>query len=183
MTIRIVLVALLSIMLSGCVVIFINPLPGSQTVGVDQRLLGRWAGKDEHGNDYSIHFEKRANSETVVSLPDLGYRDPLFRVVTTEISAVNYLILRLDDPSNDKTYMVASYSMTGDSLTICPLNEGRIRAAIKQGKLKGKLANSLWGGATITENSKNVLAFLTSPNSKDLFTCLGEVKKMPTPTK
>ncbi|HEX6187328.1 MAG TPA: hypothetical protein VFZ40_04555 [Pyrinomonadaceae bacterium] len=183
MVVKVVLAAsavLVSIVLSGCVVVFTNPLPVSQPLGLDKRLLGRWAGKDEQGNDYSIRFETRANGNTVVSLPDVGYRNPLFRVVTTEISTVNYLILRLDDPSDDKTYMVGSYSIGGDSLTICLLNEDRIRAAIKQGRLKGKLANSPWGGATITENSKSVLAFLASPNSKDLFTCPGELKKVAT---
>jgi hypothetical protein len=74
--------------------------------------------------------------------------------------------------------MVGSYSISGGSLTVCLLNEDRIKAAIKQGRIKGKLVNSPWGGATITENSKNVLAFLASPNSKDLFTCLPELKKV-----
>jgi hypothetical protein len=57
MVVKIVIAAALAALLSGCVVSFTNPLPASQPVGRDDRLLGKWEGRDEQNNPVSIQFE------------------------------------------------------------------------------------------------------------------------------
>lgn len=49
---------LLSTMLSGCVVVFSDPISASQSVLLDERLIGRWSGADEQGTTYTVIFEK-----------------------------------------------------------------------------------------------------------------------------
>ena len=177
---KVALTLLFAATLSGCVVSFSNPLPASQPIGSDERLIGKWEGQDEQGNNIWARFESGSNHEIKVSLSgSLGYRNPVFRMVTTKISGNDYMILRLNDPYDNRDYMVGRYSTNDDKLTVCLLNVQKVKEAIKKGKLKGEVDLSPWGGATITESSKNVVTFLGSRNSKDLFTCLGELKKVP----
>lgn len=178
MVVKIAIAAALATMLSGCVVSFINPLPASQPVGRDDRLLGKWEGQDEHNNPVSTQFEPGSKSETKVSVSgSLGHQNPIFRMVTTKISGNDYMILRLNDPQANKDYMVVRYSISDDKLTVCLLNVDRVKEAIKKRKLKGQVDYSQWGGAIVTEGSRGVVAFLRTATSKDLFTCLPELKK------
>jgi len=159
---------------------FTNPLPASQPIGRDQRLLGKWEGQDEQGNYGWVRFENGPKNEiNVFASGDWGYQNAALRMVTTKISGSDFMILRLNDPNNDKDYMVARYSTNDDKLTVCLLNVEKVKEAIKKRKLKGKVDYSPSGGAIITESSKNVITFLGSPNSKDLFICLSELKKVP----
>lgn len=159
-------------------VFFINPLPASQPVARDQRLLGKWEGKDEQGNSGWIRFEMSANQMNVFVSGDLASHNPAFHMVTTNISGRTYMILRVPDPNLEKFYMVASYSINGDKLTVCPMNVGKVAAAINERKIKGTVSSSPGGGANITESSKNVLRLLKSPESRDLFACLPEFTKV-----
>ena len=179
MVVKIIFAAALASMLSGCVVVFTNPLPASQPIGHDERLLGKWEGEDEQGNSGWIRFEMPTDQIDIFLSGDWGYHNPAFRAVTTNISGDNHMILRVNDPALGKEYMVVRYSINGDTLTLCLLNADKVRAAIKDRKIKGKLGYSQWSGAVITESSKNVLGFLKSPGSKDLFTCLLKSKKVP----
>jgi len=176
---NVLLAAFVAAMFSGCVVSFSNPLPASQPVGRDDRLLGKWEGQDEQKNPISIRFEPGSIHETKLSVSgSLGYQNPIFRMVTTKISGNDYMILRLNDPNADKDYMVVRYATNDDKLTVCLLNVDRVKEAIKKGKLKGQIDYSQWGGAIITESSKSVLSFLKSPDNKNMFTCLPELKKV-----
>src|SRR5713101_6304716 len=77
--------------LSGCVVIFSNPLPASQPTGYDERLLGKWEGQDEQGNHIWVRFESASDHEMKVFLPgDLGYQNPVFRMMATKLSGDDY---------------------------------------------------------------------------------------------
>src|SRR5438128_9551067 len=157
--------------LSGCVVSFTNPLPASQPLGRDERLLGKWEGQDEQGNAGWFRFEiGSANEMNVSASGDLGHRNPAFRTVTTKISGSDYMILWLND-ADIKDYIIARYSTNENKLTVCLLSVDKVRDAIKKRKLKGQFDYSPWGGAIITESSKHVLDLLKSPESKDLFTC------------
>ncbi len=75
--------------------------------------------------------------------------------------------------------MVAKYTIGDESLTVCLLNADKVAAEVKQGKLKGRLGYSSWGGVTVTESSKKIFNLLNSPTNKDLFSCLGELRKAP----
>jgi hypothetical protein len=178
MAIKLIVALLLVVPVTGCVVSFTNPLPASQQLSRDERLLGRWTASDEQGNPYWIRFEKRSDAEITVSLPErLGYHNPLFRVSTTKVSDREYMILRMDDPNANKDYMVVRYSINGVTLKVCPLNVDRVKEAISKRKLKGRIEYTLWGGAAITESPKRVLDFLNSRDSEVMFTCLPEFNK------
>src|SRR5438046_1477259 len=118
MVIKVIVVVFFSAVSSGCFVFFSKPLPVSQPIRMDERLMGKWTGDDDHGNRYSVRFETQSNRGTTVSLLDLGYRNPLFRVTTTRASGIDYMILRLDDPSANKNYIAAKYSISGETLTV-----------------------------------------------------------------
>lgn len=182
--VKMVLAAALTGMLSGCMVFFTNPLPASQPIGLDQRLLGKWEGKDEQANSGWIRFEMSANQMNVFVSGDLASQNPAFRAVTTNIAGRTYMILRIPHQDLEKYYTVASYSINGNKLMVCPMDEGKVGTAIKDHKIKGQISTSSstitspGSGATITESSKNVFRLLNSPGSKDLFTCLTEFTKV-----
>ena len=164
--------------LSGCIVTFSNPLPASQPLGRDERLLGKWEGSDEGGNAGWFRFEHgSANDINVFASGDLGNRSPALRMVTTKISGSDYMVLRLND-ADIKDYIIARYSINEDKLTVCLLVVDKVRDAIEKRKLKGWFEHSPWGGVTITESSKRILDLLKSPDSKNLFVCLPEMKKV-----
>src|SRR5437016_14105163 len=77
-----------TVILHGCTVVFTNPPPGSQHTRADTKLMGRWSGQDEQGNRGFIQFDG-SNKEMNVSIfgekSDLGYRNPVFTMITTRI--------------------------------------------------------------------------------------------------
>src|SRR2546429_464105 len=132
---KVALTLLFAAMLSGCVVSFTNPLPASQPIGRDERLLGKWEGRDEQGSPGWVRFEEGSKDEIKVFLSgDLGYQNPAFQMVTTKISGNDYMILRLNDPNSDKDYVVARYSIDGNKLTVYLLNVAKAKEAIMKGK-------------------------------------------------
>jgi hypothetical protein len=177
---KILLFALLATSLSGCIVSFSNPLSTSQQLDSDDRLLGKWEGKDEQNNLVSAVFSSQSKTETRVSVAGLLGREPIFRMVHTKISDNDYIILRLDGDSRADDYIVARYTLDNERLSVCLLNADKIKQAINDKKLKGKVDYSQWGGAVITEKPKAVVEFLGSPNSKNLFNCLPTLSRVQT---
>src|SRR2546429_5941738 len=57
-----------SLLFSGCMVNFTDPLPGSRDFTADAKLLGRWSGTDEQGNAGFIQFDKAGSREIAVSI-------------------------------------------------------------------------------------------------------------------
>ena len=170
----------LATLLSGCFVTFTNPLPNSQPTGRDERLFGTWEGQDHEGNHVLIRIEGDSNRETKVSLRGgSGFRNIDFRMVTTKIEGCDYMVLTLAGPGNDKEHIIAKYVVKDNGLMICIVDVQKVKAAIAKGNLKGEVGQSLESGATITASPKEVLAFLKSPSSKDLFTCLEELRRVP----
>jgi len=178
--IRLFVVLAFATLLSGCIVTFTNSLPNSQPTGRDDRLSGVWKGQDQEGNEVLLRFEGEANSETKVTLTGgSGFRNVDFRMVTTKIEGCDYMVLTLDGPGNDKGHIIARYVVKDNVLMICIFDVQKVKAAIAKGSLKGEVGQSLESGATITASPKEILAFLKSPSSKDLFTCSEELKRVP----
>jgi hypothetical protein len=140
-------------------------------------LVGTWEGIDEQKNRIWARFEPGKNHGLNLAWSGLGGANPEFRVTTTKVSGSDYMMLRLSDPNNDKDYIVGRYSVDDSKLTICLLNGDKIKQSIKDGKLKGQISNSQWGGVVITENSTGVFNFLRSPETANLFSCIPELKK------
>ncbi|HEX6190381.1 MAG TPA: hypothetical protein VFZ40_20175 [Pyrinomonadaceae bacterium] len=169
--------------LSGCVVVFTNLPADTKHTGVDKRLLGRWAGQDEQGNRGFIGFDLVANNEIDVSIlgekSDLGYKNPVFRMATTEIDNHDYMFLRAADSPPSEGSVIARYAIENGRLTIWILSVDKVKQAIENGKLKGAAGGGPFGGLTITNTSEQVSALLKSADSKALFVCLGEFQKVP----
>lgn len=173
-------VALFGILLSGCLVTFTNTLPNSQPTRQDKRLFGTWDGQDQEGNHVLFRFKGDSNRETKVSLRgDSGFRNVDFRMVTTTIEGSDYMVLTLAGPGNDKEHIIAKYVVKDVELQICILDVQKVKAAIARGNLKGEVGQSLESGATVTASPKEILLFLKSPSSKELFTCSQELRKLP----
>ena len=173
-------ILVLATLLSGCMVTFTNSLPNSQPTGRDERLFGTWEGLDQEGNHALIRFEGGSNRETKVTFTgSSGFRNVDFRMVTTKIEGRDYMVLTLAGPGNDKEHIIAKYVLKDGELMICIIDVQKVKAAIAKGNLKGEVGQSLESGATITASPKEILAFLKSPSSKDLFTCSEELKRVP----
>lgn len=169
---------LLANLLSGCLVTFTNPLPKSQPTGQDERLFGTWDVQDQEGNHVLVRFERGSNRETKVTFTGgSGFRDFDFRMVTAKIEGRHYMVLTLAGSSNDKEHIIAKYVVKDGEMALCILDVQKTRAAIARGTLKGENGESLQSGTTITASPKDVLAFLRSPGSNDLYACQ-ELKKL-----
>src|SRR5215471_290824 len=167
---KLILVLLTTLTFPGCFISFKNPLPASQKLARDERLLGKWNGTDK-GKPYSVYFGKSSHGEMTVAIPENpSYRNPLCQVMTTKISDRDYMIFLPDDP-RDHDYMVARYSLGGVTLKVCMLDSDRVKEAIKQRKLKGSFDYAPWGSALITESSEAVLKFLKSSDGQAMFIC------------
>ncbi len=176
---KVFVILALAALLSGCLVTFTNPLPSSQPTGRDDRLFGTWEGLDQEGNHALVRFEGGSNRETKVTLPGAsGFRNVDFRMVTTKIEGCDYMVLTLAGSGNDKEHIIAKYVVKDGELMICILDVQKVRAAIAKGNLKGEVGQSLESGATITASPIEILAFLRSSSSNDLFTCQ-ELKRVP----
>ena len=166
--------------LSGCTVVFKTPLPRSLKTDRDERLLDKWAKKDEQGNPFFIQFDSGANGETNISLfgekPNLGFQNPVFRMVTTKFENRDYMILRFSKDSNREGYQIARYDIKGDKLTIWVLDVDQVKEASKTGALRGVLTGSTSQGLVLSSSAMTVLK---TAKDKDLFVSLGEFERAP----
>ena len=167
--------------LSGCTVVFTNSPPNSQRPGADTELLGRWTGQDEQGNRGFIQFDSGSNREINVSIfgekTDLGYRNQVFSMITTRIENYDYMVLRATDSPPAEGYVIARYSIKDGKLKIWILSVNKVKEAIANGELKGKVGGGAFADVTITYTSQEIAALLKSAKSKALFVCFGEFQR------
>ena len=171
------LLLLSATILSGCLVTFTNSLPGSVSTGQDQRLFGRWVLTDEENNQVILAFEAAGPAEAKLTFKG-GSRDFSFRVVTTKIDERDYMILTLTGTGSDKERLIAKYLVEERQLTLCLPDVERTRAAIASGVLRGESGQGPASGPTVTASPNEILTFLKSRASEDLFVCK-PAKKLP----
>lgn len=172
-----------SLLFSGCMVNFTNPLPGSRDFAADETLLGRWSGTDQQGNAGLIQFSKAGPREIAVSVfgkddSDLGYKNPIFRLKTTKIGSFDYLILTADAPEARPDYTIARYSIVSNKLKIWMLSLEKVREAIKSGRLKGTTTGGPYDGAIISSPSSEVVRFLRDSRADEMFVSFGEYARV-----
>jgi hypothetical protein len=172
-----------SLLFSGCMVEFTKPLAGSRHVTVDRNLLGRWSGVDEKGNPGFIQFDKAGAKEMVVSVfgkdSNLGYSNPVFRLSTTKIGAVQYLILKAGRPDANSIQTIAKYSIDGNKLRIWVLSVDKVKEAIKNGQLHGTVRSGLEDSVVVSSARAEVVRFIQH-GQDDLFSLFGEYQKLTT---
>jgi len=171
-----------SILISGCMVNFTDPLPGSRDFTADAKLLGRWSGTDEQGNAGFIQFDKAGSREIAVSIfgknSDLGYKNPIFKLTTTRIGSFDYLVLRPNDSEARPDYTIARYSIDKNKLKIWLMSIEKVREAIKSGQLKGTSTAGPYYAVIVNSASSEVVRVLNGGNANDLFICLGEFERL-----
>jgi len=169
------------LLFSGCMVEFTKPLAGSRRVMADRKLLGRWSGVDLQGNPGFIQFDKAGSGEMVVSVfgkdSNLGYSNPIFRLTTTKIGAMRYLILKAGRPDANSIHTIAKYSIDGNKLMIWALSVDKVKEAIKNGQLRGTVRGGLEDSVVVNSAPDEVVRFIEH-SQDDLFSLLGEYQKI-----
>jgi len=160
---------------------FTKPLVGSRGVTADRNLLGRWSGIDEKGNPGFIQFDKAGSGAMVVSIfgkdSNLGYSNPVFRLSTTKIGAVQYLILKAGRPDANSHQTIAKYSIDGNKLKIWVLSVDKVKEAIKKGQLRGTVRGGLEESVVVSSAREEVVRFIQHAQD-DLFSLFGEYQKV-----
>lgn len=154
------LIVVCAFALSACEVSFINPLPASlRTARPDQRLLGRWLGRDDQGNPNYVRFVRGAEGELNI-LFDAGDPSFAFRATTLKIDNSSYMTLSKAGEPKREGYLLAKYIITGDRMRVWLLDTQKAKQAIKEGKLKGEVGNESYAGVTVTDTPERILSFI-----------------------
>lgn len=182
---------LCAVITTGCVVVFKAPLPRSLKTRQDPRLIGKWVGQDEQGHRVFVQCTRSPGGETNLSFTGknfetgenndssyLGYRNPIFRIVTTTINARDYMILRYADVSKGRGYQIARYAVEGDELTIWIMSVEKVKEAIRNNQLRGDVAPGMLPDVTVSDSWPKIAALLKSKKGDDLFINVGHVERV-----
>jgi len=180
---------LCAVITTSCVVQFKAPLPRSLKTRQDPRLIGKWVGQDEQGHRAFVQCTRGPGGETSISFTGenidtgensdssyLGYRNPVFRMVTTTIDHQDYMIMRYADVSNGRGYQIARYTVEGDELTIWLTSVDKVKQAIRNKQLRGDVGLGMLPVVTISDSWPKIAALLKSTKSNDLFVRVGHLE-------
>ena len=179
---------------AGCLPESINPLSTPATSAIDPRFEGVYQevdkdkdAKDSHG---FWHFHYRGASDTAKGIrrtttwleivgighePNGGLETTRYKALATKIAGQDYLsFIGLPEDGGKKaptTYSFARYEVSwrGD-LRVFIADESAFVAAVKAGKLRGKVSSSKFGDSvTLTDTTANLAAFTAADDSHKLF--------------
>ena len=181
------------LLFAGCVPESINPLSTPATSSIDPRFEGVYqeVRKDKDAQDGSgfWHFHYRGASDTAKGVrrsttqleivgighePKGGLDIGRYKALATKIAGQDYLsfiALSEDGKKSAATYSFARYEVTwrGD-LRIWLANESAFVAAVKVGKLRGKVTSSKFSNSvTLTDTTAHLAAFLAAGDPGKLF--------------
>ncbi len=191
---HLLILATACLLLTGCFPESIYPLSTPATSAIDPRFEGVYqeVRKDKDAKDGSgfWHFHYRGASDTakgvrrsttqleIVGLshdPKGGLEVGRYKALATKIAGHDYLSFVGLPPDGAKksplTYSFARYEVTwrGD-LRIWLANESAFVAAVKAGKLRGKVTSSKFGDSvTLTDTTANLAAFIAAGDASQLF--------------
>jgi hypothetical protein len=173
-SLRISLLVLIALSLSGCQVVFTN-LPAAKP-REDKALRGRWTSEEKEKEAMTVQFEKRNREEVNVSfLPaGPGEKNPVFTARLFEIGGRSYMGLNPTDADRDKGFLIVRYEISGDELTVWLLNSDKVTNLIKQKTISGEGGQT---GATVTESADSVSRFLQSSEGQDAFEVFGKFRR------
>ena len=188
------LLAAACLLFAGCLPDSINPLSAPATSLIDPRFEGIYqeAGKEnETKNSHGFwHFHYRGASDGANGVrrsttwleidgnghePKAGLEITRYKALATKIAGQDYLsFIGLPEDGAKKsaaTYSFARYEVTwrGD-LRIWLANESAFVAAVKVGKLRGKVTGgSLGQSVKLTDTTANLSAFIAAGDPHKLF--------------
>ena len=182
-----------SLLFAGCLPESINPLSTPATSAIDPRFEGVYqeVGKDKDAKNRTAfwHFHYRGASDTAKGVrrtttwleiagirhePKGGLDIGRYKALATKIAGRDYLsfvALSEDGKKSEATFSFARYEVNwrGD-LRIWLANEGAFAAAVKSGKLRGKVTSSKFGDSvTLTDTTANLAAFIAAGDPRPLF--------------
>ena len=187
------LVAIVAVALAGCLPVT-TKTPVGTTVGLaaDPALIGTWKGhngSEKDPQDGFFHFIKMKDGSisavTIVAADKPGDEWTIYRVRCAALGSNHFLnaVMTFDNgeavngPLKDATFPVL-YAIKGKTLTLYLVDEDKAKAAITAGKIKGTVEPGMSGDVTITAEAKDLDAFMTKPEAKDLFKLLIVLKKV-----
>lgn len=179
------------LLFAGCFPESINPLSTPATSAIDQRFEGVYqeVRKDKDGHGY-WHFHYRGARDTAKGVrrsttwleivgighdPKSGMDVGRYKALAVKIAGQDYLsFIELPQGSAGKspaTYSFARYEVNwrGD-LRIWLANESAFVAAVKAGKLRGKVKHSSFGDSVkLTDTTAHLAAFIAATEPRTLF--------------
>lgn len=182
------------LLFAGCVPESINPLSTPATSAIDQRFEGVYQevrkDKDSAAGRGYWHFHYRGASDSpkgvrrsttwleIVGVghePKSGLEITRYKALATKIAGQDYLsFIELPQDSakqSPATYCFARYEVTwrGD-LRVWLANESAFVAAVKAGKLRGKVTGGSFGESVkLTDTTAHLAAFITASDPRTLF--------------
>lgn len=174
------LIAMLSLFLSGCDVVFISPLIDPKDADVDTRLVGKWSVPDTpiHGKGY-IHIKQSGQKLIIASVTSKKLKDKLMKeFYTISCNGKNFIVAAYTgraEKKEQKGNLVIRYKLENDSLTLWLAIPAMFKTAIKEGRLHGR-AGEAFDSTIIVDPTSEALKFICSSDDQ-MFGYLGEVKR------
>ncbi|GAA0547950.1 hypothetical protein FHS83_000932 [Rhizomicrobium palustre] len=187
------LLALVALLLGGCLpVTSKSPLGTTAGLGADRALYGTWKGHnpdDPKAKDGYLHFMAGKDGALTAALvmADGGNDDgwTIFRVKTARLGGQNYLNAAMafdkDAAAEGKlkdAIIPLAYVLRGDVLTLYVLDEEKVKAAVKAGKLKGTIEPGDSGDVTLADDPAALDAFFAKPEAMGLFKAMLVLKRV-----
>ena len=176
-----ILTALLCLSLSGCDVVFINPLIDPKDAIVDTRLIGKWSVPDSklHGKGY-INIKQSGHKLVIASVTSKTLKDKLMKeFYTFSCNEKSFMVAAYTgrvEKKERKGNLIIRYKIENDSLTLWLAIPAMFKEAIKEGKLHGA-AGEAFDSTIIIDPTDETLKFICSSDDK-MFGHLGEVKRV-----
>lgn len=175
------LIAVLSLSLSGCDVVFISPLVDPKEATADARLVGKWSVPDSplHEKGY-IDIKQSGRKLIIASVTSKKLKDKLMKeFYTISCNEKNFIVAAYTgrvEKREHKGYLVIKYKLENDSLKLWLAIPAMFKAAIAAGELQGQVRGA-FDSTIIVDPTNKALKFLCSSDDK-MFDSLGEVKRV-----
>lgn len=170
---------ILASLAAGCVPEFTQPLPFKADRSVDHRLLGHWTAKEDNGDEnhalffrrgdgwYDIVFITGANASAHSNGLDCTIYEGYSAMVGTNwflsFRARPQDLQNLVKKPDRNNFMLAEYSVTDKAFVLHLFSEDKVRAMIRDGKLKGT-AETTSDLVLVTEGSQGIENALSTNN-------------------
>jgi hypothetical protein len=173
---------LMGLLLAACVPTSENPiLSKAGASGAD--LIGSWRGKMQDGAAVHMHFLKtKAGGITALLVTTEGEKGKdddgwaAFSIVTAKVKGTRYIsaLWLFDDgkpvEGREKGYHLMRYVLDGERLQLYGVNEDKLIAAVKSGKVEGKIeGEGTAAEVRLTASSHKLARFLRRADPADLF--------------
>ena len=172
---RYIVSLMLVLVLSGCGVYSKYPVTPFDKSQMDSKIYGTWIWEDNGELGY-IHIGLNEDSEllkvlTVVIHEDGEIASMEFEGHTSSVDKNRYLNLRLTHPAEERIddYIIVSYRVNADTLSIGIMESSVVVKAIRDGSLKGMIQKErFFTSAFIRESGEKLQKFLVE-HDKVLF--------------